>query len=688
MKYSVTGFLFLLLQFLLPVATQAQIAFQYRVTNDWGSGYTAEIVIQNNGSTAIQGWVLGFDLAGAMVNLWNGQWAQAGNRFTVRDAGWNSQINAGSSTLVGFQVSYTGSRPDPTACTFNGASCTFNGVQSATPTIQITAPTNGAIVSGTVTLSASITGENAQGVTFFANNAAIGAEDTVAPYEVQWNTTLLADGVFTLTASLRTTSGIVNAAEVSVTVRNTSVNPPLTATGFLSVSGSNLIDANNQAIRLTGINWFGFETSNASPHGLWSRDYRSMLKQIKFLGFNSLRLPWGNHILKSGATASGITFSGVDAYDGTSPMNAPLQGKTPLQILDLIIEEAGKQGLKVILDNHSRKADNFLNEDLWYLSDFSEAQWIADWVTLANRYRNNSTVIGFDLDNEPHGSATWGNSNAATDWNKAAERAATAILAVHPDVLIIVEGVQNYNGSYWWGGNLEGAKNYPLNVNPAKLVYSPHDYGPEVYVQTWFNEATFPQNMAAIWDQRWGFLFKENRAPILLGEFGIKEENAYGGKALQWIKAVLAYMGGTQSWTYWTWNPNSGDTGGILKDDWVSVHQWKMDLLQPYLASPITATVLETPFKPFTEDLFQVFPNPTTNEARLRFKAATSGEVRLTLFNIWGQEVKTLFRGFVEAQQTIDLSLSLQNVAAGHYWVRLQSPNTPTNYAKRITLIR
>ena len=38
--------------------------------------------------------------------------------------------------------------------------------------------------------------------------------------------------------------------------------------------------------RLTGINWFGFETSSYVVHGLWTRDYRSMLDQISSLGFN------------------------------------------------------------------------------------------------------------------------------------------------------------------------------------------------------------------------------------------------------------------------------------------------------------------------------------------------------------------------------------------------------------------
>jgi len=141
--------------------------------------------------------------------------------------------------------------------------------------------------------------------------------------------------------------------------------PPSGGAGFLSMSGTTMIDADGAPVRLTGVNWFGFETGNRVVHGLWSRDYRSMLHQVRDLGFNALRIPWSNAILEAGSAPTGITFSGSDPYDGVSPMNQPLQGKTSLQVLDLIIGEAGRLGLKIILDNHSRKPDDFIAEGLW-----------------------------------------------------------------------------------------------------------------------------------------------------------------------------------------------------------------------------------------------------------------------------------------------------------------------------------
>jgi endoglucanase len=37
---------------------------------------------------------------------------------------------------------------------------------------------------------------------------------------------------------------------------------------------------------------------------------------------------------------------------------------------------------------------------------------------------------------------------------------------------------------------------------------------------------------------------------------------------------------GVRNFYFWSWNPNSGDTGGILKDDWTTVQQGKYDNLK------------------------------------------------------------------------------------------------------------
>src|SRR5258706_2222379 len=163
---------------------------------------------------------------------------------------------------------------------------------------------------------------------------------------------------------------------------------------------------------------------------------------------------------------------------------------------------------------------------------------------LATRYKGRATVAGFDLHNEPHGSATWGDGNMATDWRLAAERAGNAIQAVNPDLLIIVEGIENAGGtSYWWGGNLRNAASAPVRLSVAdRLVYSPHDYPASVYAQTWFSDPAYPNNLPAVWDAAWGYLAKTGAAPIWVGEFGTKNETAVDQT---WLKGMVAYTSQT-----------------------------------------------------------------------------------------------------------------------------------------------
>ena len=54
-----------------------------------------------------------------------------------------------------------------------------------------------------------------------------------------------------------------------------------------------------ETVRLTGVNWFGFETGLMLPHGLWGRSHDDMLAQVVELGFNSIRLPFSNAMLHS-----------------------------------------------------------------------------------------------------------------------------------------------------------------------------------------------------------------------------------------------------------------------------------------------------------------------------------------------------------------------------------------------------
>lgn len=348
----------------------------------------------------------------------------------------------------------------------------------------------------------------------------------------------------------------------------------------LSTRDSNIVDARGQTVFLRGINWFGIETELHAPHGLWQRDYKEMLGQIKSLGYNTIRLPYAVQSLRAD------TVSGIDFDIGS---NRELEGKTPLEVMDAVIREAERQELLILLDSH-RLNDQRIPE-LWYGDGFTEEDWIDTWTMLARRYKNQQNVIGADLKNEPHGRASWGTNDRATDWRLAAERAGNAILEINPDWLIVVEGVENNVPGqkleiHWMGANLEGVRRFPVRLSrPDKLVYSPHEYGPGVFDQPWFSEPSFPNNLRDRWETGWHYIATQGIAPIFIGEFGGRQVDRSTKEGVWQRKLVEFIQQENLGFAYWSWNPNSDDTGGILQEDWVSVERPKQELLQGVLVA-------------------------------------------------------------------------------------------------------
>ncbi len=219
--------------------------------------------------------------------------------------------------------------------------------------------------------------------------------------------------------------------------------------------------------------------------------------------------------------------------------------------------------------------------------------------------------------------ALWGYGDASSstprDWASAAERAGNAILKINSELLIFVEGVRfdpagpilhGQTALYWPGGNLtgvrasastlrQGARPIALDV-PNRLVYSVHDYGPDMYRDlAWCQldgTARTRDACRLVWDQTWGFLMREDIAPVLLGEFGTpngynpsipsgrarpedyvepNDRNAQGA----WFTYLLDYIHDLGiHWTYWCLNgtqsrapgrdPRQPDWYGILTPDW------------------------------------------------------------------------------------------------------------------------
>jgi endoglucanase len=358
-------------------------------------------------------------------------------------------------------------------------------------------------------------------------------------------------------------------------------------TGYWHTSGNQILDANNQPVRIAAINWYGFETTTFVAHGLWIADYKAILDRIKSSGFNTVRIPFSDQMVSQNPVLGTMNIN-RNGINTDIAANA-----TALDVLDKIIAYCGQIGLRVMLDNHRSNAGNSAQENgLWFTNEFPESTFLANWRALTTRYLGITTVVAMDLRNEPHASACWGGDpagcSAANDWHAAATRAGNAILAINSNLLIVVEGNDHYNNSFtWWGGMLRGVASRPVTLNVAnRVVYSAHDYGPTEANQPWFNGSATPASLNAIKDQNWGFIYNNNSAPLFVGEFGTLNGNAdiqstTPGSQGQWFSSTVSYFQGKQWMGHAYWAMNGNDRYALFNDSFNGiVNQTKLSLLQ------------------------------------------------------------------------------------------------------------
>lgn len=370
---------------------------------------------------------------------------------------------------------------------------------------------------------------------------------------------------------------------------------------WLYADGNRIVDGDGKQVWITGVSWFGYNTGTNTFDGLWSANLRDTVNEIANRGFNLIRVPISAELVST--WAAGV-YPQANINQST---NAELVNKNSLEIFDVFLEYCEATGIKVMMDIHSAETDaSGHNAPLWYTDRVSEEAYLGALEWMAVRYAKNDTIIAYDLKNEPHGKAeetnraTWNDSGDAQNWRRAATTAALRVLKQNSNALVIVEGIEIYpkdtqsNGDFasanpddyfynWWGGNLRGVADFPLELGEYqnKLVYSPHDYGPAVYGQPWFHEYfTMETLYEECWRDNWFFIHEEKIAPLFIGEWGGVME----GTNLQWMEALQQFIIKNKlNHAFWCLNANSGDTGGLLLDDFMTWDEAKYAFVKKVL---------------------------------------------------------------------------------------------------------
>lgn len=333
----------------------------------------------------------------------------------------------------------------------------------------------------------------------------------------------------------------------------------------LSTRGRDIVDQKGKRVKLISVNWYGASDTFMVPGGLDVQNRSQIARTIRELGFNSVRLPYADEIVRKNPIVDPAHLSA----------NEDLVGFRALDVFAAVVRTLTEAGLAVIVNNHITKArwccDGYPCDMGWANNDLgplcpvrqTEEDWIQDLITVMEPHINDPGVVGVDLRNEVRGFAgrlMW------DSWATAAEHASERLHQLQPEWLMVVEGVQSAN-------DITGAEDRPVRLQHShKLVYSAHVYGWSGWgslVPYWYRTyGSFADDM----DRNWGYLRKTNTAPVWVGEIGAPDRPAR--RDYHYWRNLMRYLGESDvDIAYWALNPrkpkgNEVESYGLLEDDW------------------------------------------------------------------------------------------------------------------------
>ncbi len=271
---------------------------------------------------------------------------------------------------------------------------------------------------------------------------------------------------------------------------------------------------------IRGINWFGFETEYENLMCTWVHDIDWHMDRMKEIGFNYIRLPFSMDFIKKDDWAE----------------------------MDQFFEKAEQNNISIALDFH--RLHNSFQSSKPYDEDYSFSEFLYGWRKIITRYEKYSVLKAIDIWNEYQ-------SSNFVEWNSLSRQIVSFLEETFPNRFIY------FVGGVSWGGDIHYIDLDDLPYS-NRIWYSIHKY--------WFSDT---ENYVPKWDYSFG-----NHKPIVnVGEWGYKSDVT---SEVVWANKFVDYLlsKGIRDTFFWTWSWNSGDTGGILREDCSTIDLDKVELLK------------------------------------------------------------------------------------------------------------
>ncbi len=230
-------------------------------------------------------------------------------------------------------------------------------------------------------------------------------------------------------------------------------------------------------------------------------------------------------------------------------LNSPLDADEMARV-DRVITEASRSNLAVIIDIHN--FGKFKGQSIG-LPTVSVDSFLDLWKRLANRYRDNPTVI-FGLMNEPF-------DIAADDWAAVAQKAILAIRATKANNLVLVPGTA-WSGAHSWLKPVRGIPNgialQNFNDPANNFAFDFHQYF-DRYSSGTLAECVSPDQAVLRLSVATGWL-RRNKAKGFLSEFAVSASP----DCQPVMSAALAHVSENKEWIGWTYWASSAWFGTYI----------------------------------------------------------------------------------------------------------------------------
>ncbi len=321
----------------------------------------------------------------------------------------------------------------------------------------------------------------------------------------------------------------------------------------LEVNGTNIVTVNDPTVpvQLQGVNLGGWlvpemsmipfnSTNIPDAYTLWN----TLQSRFGTTDMENIRTAWRSNWI----TQNDFSLMHQDGFNTVRiPFEASMftdPNEDGFKWLDEAVNWASQENMYVILDMHgapggqsSSEDTGQQNQDQFFSSQTDINQAAQVWSEIAQHYKGNSTIAGYDLLNEPVGAPNYATLDTVY------QQLYTSVRNTGDQHIIFMEPA-----NYWDTNNLPS----PTSMGWSNVAYSGHiyDFSSSSQSQELADFSNAITSMAAT--------AKQQNIPAYVGEFGLIQSD---GNSSEFKQVVSELDQNHMAWTAWPWKEFTNNAG-------------------------------------------------------------------------------------------------------------------------------